>query len=156
MKKLVIAVFGKKGSGKTLLIEKLIRDLSNMGYKVSAIKHAGYLDVDKEGKDTWRFMRAGATAIAGITSNKVYLNINVRNGLEYLHWVINEFLKISDVVITEGFIDQLKEDKNVYKIIIPWKGGEKQLILEPIIEDNATFNKHNEILSKILSLLEDK
>jgi len=151
--KLIIAVFGKKGSGKTALIERLIKDLTNRGYKVSAIKHAGYLEIDKEGKDTWRYMKAGANAIAGITNNKVYLNINAENGLEYLRWVINEFVKISDVVITEGFLEQLKDDKGVHKVVIPWGYKEKLKVSDPIIDENASLDRYNEILGKILDLL---
>jgi molybdopterin-guanine dinucleotide biosynthesis protein B len=39
MKQQVIAVVGTKKSGKTTTIENLIRELTNRGYKVAAIKH---------------------------------------------------------------------------------------------------------------------
>lgn len=59
----VVAIVGKSESGKTTLIEKLITEFKDRGYRVAAVKHSHHhVDLDVEGKDTWRFMRAGSVA----------------------------------------------------------------------------------------------
>lgn len=59
----IIAIVGKSESGKTTLVEKLITEFKDRGYRVAAVKHSHHhVDLDVEGKDTWRFMRAGSVA----------------------------------------------------------------------------------------------
>ncbi len=58
----VLAVCGYSGSGKTTLLEAAIADLVASGLRVAAIKHDAHgFQVDREGKDSDRFFRAGAT-----------------------------------------------------------------------------------------------
>lgn len=49
------------GTGKTTLITKIVRELKNQGYRVCVIKHDAHrFEIDREGKDSWRFAQAGA------------------------------------------------------------------------------------------------
>lgn len=49
------------GTGKTTLIEKLILRLKEAGLRLAVIKHDAHgFDIDHEGKDTWRFTKAGS------------------------------------------------------------------------------------------------
>lgn len=49
------------GTGKTTLIEKLILELNNRGVDVAVIKHDAHgLKFDRDGKDSQRFVSAGA------------------------------------------------------------------------------------------------
>ena len=53
------------GTGKTTYIEGLIAALKARGLRVAAVKHDAHrLELDREGKDSWRFARAGADAVA--------------------------------------------------------------------------------------------
>ena len=55
---------GWSGSGKTTLIEKLIPLLTARGLRVSMIKHTHHgFDIDKPGKDSYRFRQAGAAEV---------------------------------------------------------------------------------------------
>lgn len=57
----VIGFAAFSGTGKTTLIEKLILKLKAQGYRVAVIKHDAHrFEIDKEGKDSWRFTKAGA------------------------------------------------------------------------------------------------
>lgn len=48
-------------TGKTTLIEKLVVSLKSQGYRIAVIKHDAHrFEIDKEGKDSWRFAAAGA------------------------------------------------------------------------------------------------
>ncbi len=59
-----IGVSGKSGSGKTLLIERLIPRLERRGLRVGVIKHCSHrLDVDCAGKDSDRLFSAGAEVL---------------------------------------------------------------------------------------------
>lgn len=56
----LIGVCGFKNSGKTTLVEKLVRHLSGLGYKISTVKHAHHdFDIDHEGRDSFRHRKAG-------------------------------------------------------------------------------------------------
>lgn len=49
------------GTGKTTLVEKLVRQLKAAGLCVAVVKHDAHdFEMDKEGKDSWRFTHAGA------------------------------------------------------------------------------------------------
>lgn len=56
-----IAFSAWSGTGKTTLVEKLIYELKSRGLRIAAIKHDAHrFEIDKEGKDSWRFTHAGA------------------------------------------------------------------------------------------------
>lgn len=57
------AICGYSGSGKTYLIERLLKKFSS-DYSVGFIKHDAHsFEMDKEGKDTWKAMISGAMNI---------------------------------------------------------------------------------------------
>ncbi len=52
-------------TGKTTYMEKLIAQLTFRGIRVAAVKHDAHsLELDKPGKDSWRFAQAGAGTVA--------------------------------------------------------------------------------------------
>ena len=60
----VLGVCGWSGSGKTTLIERLVPELDRQGLAVAVIKHDAHgIDVDRPGKDSDRFFRAGADVL---------------------------------------------------------------------------------------------
>ena len=62
----IISIVGKSESGKTTLLESLIIELKQRGYKVAIIKHAGEdFELDKQSKDSWRLSQAGSEVVAG-------------------------------------------------------------------------------------------
>lgn len=57
----VIGFAAYSGTGKTTLIEKLIVELKSQGLRLAVIKHDAHdFEIDKEGKDSFRFTQAGA------------------------------------------------------------------------------------------------
>ncbi|MDH3364906.1 MAG: molybdopterin-guanine dinucleotide biosynthesis protein B [Thermoplasmata archaeon] len=62
---MIIGVYGYQDSGKTALVEELVRELSGKGYRVSSVKHSPHTkEVDAPGKDTWRHSNAGSDPVA--------------------------------------------------------------------------------------------
>lgn len=60
----VISFVGSSNSGKTTLVEQVIRILTEKGLRVSLIKHDAHgFEIDHEGKDTWRHKQAGAVRV---------------------------------------------------------------------------------------------
>lgn len=61
----MISFVGPSGTGKTTLIERVIASMAVRGHRVGAIKHDAHrIELDTEGKDSWRFREAGAHATA--------------------------------------------------------------------------------------------
>src|ERR1041385_8041137 len=67
----VIGVAGFKNAGKTTLVERLVRELTMRGYRISTVKHAHHsFDIDHEGRDSFRHRRAGAGEVAVISGQR--------------------------------------------------------------------------------------
>ena len=65
---------GHSGSGKTAVVEKLLRELTARGLRPATIKHAHHkVKLDKEGKDSWRYKKAGAVMSMLVTSSQVQI-----------------------------------------------------------------------------------
>ncbi len=61
----IISFIGWSGSGKTTFLEKLIPILRGRGLRVAVLKSDGHeFQMDREGKDTFRFSAAGAECVA--------------------------------------------------------------------------------------------
>lgn len=100
----LIGVCGFKNSGKTTLVEKLVRHLSGLGYKISTVKHAHHdFDIDHEGRDSFRHRKAGASEVAVVSQNRFAI-MNELRGAEApsLDQVIAK-LSPCDLVIVEGY-----------------------------------------------------
>lgn len=96
----VIQIVGYKNTGKTTLVEKLIRALADAGYQIGTVKRDAHrFEVDHEGTDTWRHRRAGASMTAITSANRTAF-------MEEKHTPLDEILQRMtgmDFVIVEGF-----------------------------------------------------
>ncbi len=100
----VIHIVGKKNSGKTTLIEKIIPELSARGYRVATVKHhhsGRPIDLDWKGKDSWKHRNAGAKAVAVISRSETVL-FQETEATPALSQVIAN-MKGVDLVLVEGF-----------------------------------------------------
>jgi len=100
----IIAVVGWSNSGKTTLLEKLIAELDHRGLRVGVIKHHHTHDweMDRPGKDTWRFRQAGAQAVALATPSGFGLLRQAPAELPLTEFVERYFHNL-DLVFTEGY-----------------------------------------------------
>lgn len=70
----IVSVVGTSDSGKTTLLEKLVAELKERGYRVGVVKHDVHdFEVDHEGKDSWRLKRAGADVVIISSPRKIAL-----------------------------------------------------------------------------------
>lgn len=98
----IISFVGHSNSGKTTLIEQLVRALSRKGYRVGVLKHThGAIKADKRGTDTDRFRLAGA-ALSSICDDKLLVRFEKAQG--YKPQTITQALaKGLDLLIIEGY-----------------------------------------------------
>lgn len=105
MKTPVVSIVAKSGTGKTTLLEKLISEMKNRGYKVGVIKHDAHrFDIDHEGKDSWRLAQAGADTMLITSPEKLALVKKYTSDKEpNLAESVNDYCHDVDIVLTEGF-----------------------------------------------------
>ncbi len=97
-----ISLAGYSNSGKTTVMESLIRILKRKGYKVAAVKHAAHgYTMDPPGTDSWHYAEAGAdkVVIVGPGSFTMHEYHQDKKSLQD----ILERIKEVDIVIVEGF-----------------------------------------------------
>ena len=96
----IYSVVAFSGTGKTTLLEKLVAELKSRGLRVAVIKHDAHeFDIDHEGKDSWRFSRAGADITVVVSSGKAAIIENRPVALETLLGRITDV----DIILTEGY-----------------------------------------------------
>jgi molybdopterin-guanine dinucleotide biosynthesis adapter protein len=101
-KPIVIGFYGYSNSGKTTLIEKVIKELASRGKKVATIKYSGHAaSMDTQGKDTHRFTQAGADPV--VLSSSLETTIKISNPLE-LKKILSLLMDVQpiDIIIIEG------------------------------------------------------
>lgn len=98
----VVSIVGKSDSGKTTVVEQLVRRLVEHGYRVATCKHHVHeVDIDIPGKDSWRHARAGAcvTMISAPTQFAVISTVDRERSLEEIVDAAGDV----DILVTEGF-----------------------------------------------------
>jgi len=103
----IVCVVGKTGAGKTHVIEMLVAELKNRGYRVATVKHSAHgFDLDQPAKDSWRHAQAGSDAVVISSPQKFALIRKVDHDsslAELSRFIGSDF----DIILAEGF----KQDK---------------------------------------------
>jgi molybdopterin-guanine dinucleotide biosynthesis protein B len=101
----VIGLVGYSGSGKTYLIENAIRLLKqNLKIKIAVIKYIHEHQIDKEGKDTFKYLKAGGNyAITKNIFNETTVFTRKQIDLpQIMNWISKGPFEI-DLFFIEGF-----------------------------------------------------
>ncbi len=99
----IVSIVGKSESGKTRLIEKLVRELKSRGYRLATIKHTPHgMDFDEPDKDSGRHIKAGSEATIISSPDKAVL-IKPVTPETTLEEVARLFGEDYDIIIAEGF-----------------------------------------------------
>lgn len=101
------------GTGKTTYIEKLISELAARGVRVGAIKNDGHdvFEMDKPGKDSFRFREAGAQVVALRSPTRAMI-------MSYAPLSAEEIMRNMqnvDIVISEGYMAGSKNNICLYR-----------------------------------------
>jgi len=109
-------VAAASNSGKTTLIEKVVGLLKTRGLQVAVVKHASAgFDLDKPGKDSWRFGQAGADTVVLVGPDKMAIMRKIKQepSQEELIRAVGD----ADIIIHEGF------KKSAMKMIEVFRSG---------------------------------
>jgi molybdopterin-guanine dinucleotide biosynthesis protein B len=134
-----VSFVGRSNTGKTTVIERLIPVFREMGVRVAVIKHHhGDFEIDKPGKDTYRYKEAGAKVAILASPHKVAVVEETEAELS-LGEIIARHVHDVDLLIIEGF---KKEDVPKIEVFqrkegtdLPVCAGDRNLVA--IISDEA-------------------
>lgn len=139
----VLAVVGRKKSGKTTTIENLVSKLSKRGISIAVIKHISKPDftIDTVGKDTWKFAQAGAKKIISVAQNEI-AEIEKKSIEEISLEILLKKCETNEFVIIEGLKKIVSKNKNIPKIAIVNSKEEFDNainLFEPILAFSGSF-----------------
>lgn len=99
----VFIFVGHSNAGKTTFVERLVAVLSARGLNVATIKHAHHkVELDTEGKDSWRYKKAGARMSMLVTTTALQLVADAIDRREPTE-LAARFMGEVDMVLAEGF-----------------------------------------------------
>jgi len=99
----VVSFVAKSGTGKTTLLEKVIAQLKERGYKVGVIKHDAHrFEIDHPGKDSYRLTAAGADTMLISSPEKLAL-VKKHAASPPVEELLATYFGDMDIVLTEGF-----------------------------------------------------
>ena len=130
----VVSFIGRSNSGKTTLLERVIRELKLRGYRVGVVKHSHHnFAIDQPGKDSWRLAQAGSDVIAVSSPNKVAFIEHVESEVDF-DQLSTFFEGKVDIVLAEGY----KNGNSTKILVLATEQDKEQLCLEePLVTVSA-------------------
>ena len=105
----IFGITGWKNAGKTTLTERVVKELTRRGYRISTIKHAHHsFDIDMQGTDSYRHREAGAKEVAIVAFSRWALMHELRDAPEPSLEEVVSRMAPCDLIIVEGY----KNDKH--------------------------------------------
>ncbi|MBI3313780.1 MAG: molybdopterin-guanine dinucleotide biosynthesis protein B, partial [Candidatus Omnitrophica bacterium] len=103
MKPFLLSIVGRKGSGKSEVLEVLIASLKEKGLRVGVMKHLAREDfeIDQPGKDTYRYRLWGAETVMLLGKKKraIFSDLPIESDWEENLKYFEDF----DLVFMEGY-----------------------------------------------------
>ena len=103
MRPALLAVIGRKGCGKSGVIEKLILNLRQRGFRIGLVKHLAKpgLEIDQPEKDTYRYRKCGAETVVLSGQNQMAIFSDIREETPLKKILL--FFENYDLVLLEGY-----------------------------------------------------
>ena len=97
-----VGFVGFSESGKTTLATRVAAELTRRGFRVAALKDAHHgFDMDKPGKDSWRYREAGASQVI-VRSDRRWAMLVETPEQPSVEELLARFSDV-DVILVEGF-----------------------------------------------------
>ncbi|BAN89607.1 molybdopterin-guanine dinucleotide biosynthesis protein B [Aeropyrum camini] len=97
----IVQVVGPTSSGKTTLIVRVVRRLSDTGVRVGVVKHTHH-DIDTPNKDSWKFLEEAGARYSVVVKGDGEKVAVFTGGLTFSD-VLGELSPRVDVIVVEGF-----------------------------------------------------
>lgn len=111
----IVSVVGKSDSGKTTLLEKIVRELTDRGRRVATIKHDAHsFEIDHPGKDSWRHKRSGARMSVISSPTKVAVVADADHD-HTLSEIRDRFVREVDIIVSEGYKREVHPKIEVFR-----------------------------------------
>ncbi len=141
------SVAGESNSGKTELVEKMIKELKSKDYKVATLKHTtGDYSIDEEGKDTWRHKKAGSDLVIFSTPSETSFLYDKELDLENV-FEESDIEDKYDVLIIEGM-----KNIDIPKVVIGDLDSNYDFLYDDNLDDIIEWIEEN---IEITNILED-
>jgi molybdopterin-guanine dinucleotide biosynthesis protein MobB len=121
----VVSFVGNSNSGKTTLVVQIVGILRKLGYRVATVKHAAHgFDIDRPGKDSYRFREAGSdvTVISSPTQLALVKDMNTEATLSQIIDLIGTAV---DIILVEGY-----QDTTIPKIVVITSDNDTGILIE--------------------------
>lgn len=130
---IISIISSSSGCGKTTLIEGLVEIFKKRNYTVGVLKHDAHnIEIDREGKDSYRFTKAGADNVVVAGKEKIVMIQKVKEE-KSIDDMLPLFTDI-DILILEGF------KRNKYKKIEVYREAVgKELLYGGDVTDPSTY-----------------
>ena len=143
----IIDIAGLKKSGKTTVIENLVKELKRKGYKVGTLKkiHTPGFTIDQPGKDTYRHKQAGADFVISVANDEIAM-IKRQDKKMRLEGILELVPKDTEFFICEELNESFEEilyiitlkDKNMLKETLRVRNVGKNVIAISGVISNYT------------------
>lgn len=141
----LVAIIGRKNSGKTTLLVRLAAELHRRGYRVMTIKHGTHtFNIDPATTDTYRHFHEGnAERVAMVAPDKFALVMRWGDELS-AEDVARTFLDDADVILCEGFKSTALPKIEVHRVAAHSRplyaaGSERAAYYRAIVTDDASL-----------------
>ncbi len=129
------------GTGKTTLVEKVIRELKQRGYRVGAVKCDSHeFEIDIPGKDSYRMAAAGADSVL-ITSKSKLALIKKNDNLPDVGKILKTYFQDMDIVLVEGYkmsnLPKIEIHRKELGNPLIYRNGEMRLNLIAVVSDES-------------------
>jgi len=112
----IYGIVGRRNSGKTHLVARLVRSATSRGLRVSTMKHAHHaFDIDQPGKDSHTHRVAGAQEVLVASAQRWALIHEHRGAAEPDLGELLAHLAPCDLVLVEGFKSGTHAKLEVYR-----------------------------------------
>lgn len=152
----IVAVCGRKNSGKTTLLVRLVEELVRRGVRTAVIKHDGHdFSCDIPGTDSYRFQEAGAYGTAVYSRYRTFIH---KAGEPEPEELIRQFPE-ADLIFIEGMKgstypklevvrreisdEPVSNPEGRFLLVTDWEAGHFQ-------EPSAGFEELNVIIERIM------
>lgn len=100
----MVAIIGRKNSGKTTLVVRLADALTRRGHRVMTLKHGSHtFNIDPASTDTYRhYHEGGAERVAMAAPDKFALVMRWKQEMTPEE-IVDRYLSDADIVLCEGF-----------------------------------------------------
>ena len=132
----MVCIVGKKKSGKTTTVIRLVAELKRRGHRVMSIKHGHHFDLDRKGTDSFRHREEGGAervVLAGPGQFAV-LGTWPRGDEVGPAELAERHLSDADVVVVEGF-----KGERLPKIEVFRRAAHDEPVWDPDREDAGEY-----------------